>query len=215
MKISISGHSGIGKTTLAKEISQMYGIPFVTTSSKPIWEKNGITKQSDIIAKSAADPEWGVQFQCDLLTYRKEELGKYPKYVTDRSILDNLVYFIINNSAFVEEEVIQCYIRLCNKVAGEIYDESSIHIHLAAVDNMVLTLENDYMRVHNTHFQRMVDNTFQQVIKDREISLPYFTYISQWDFHYRVNRVNEVVEHMLRHLNRNIREDNKNIIIKK
>lgn len=208
MKISISGHSGIGKTTLAKEISNRYGIPFITTSSKPLWEKHKIENQADIIARSTMDPQWGIKFQCDLVNYRVDELSKYPKYVTDRSLLDNWVYFIINLSAFTDIPTIQAYQALVNQVASSsLYDESSIHIHLASEWDMINgVIEDDNMRVGNPFFQMMVNGVFEQSIERRDVRLPNFTYIKGWDMAHRLERVNDIIQHVLRIINKDTRE---------
>ena len=208
MKISISGHSGIGKTTLAKEISNRYGIPFITTSSKPIWEKHGIENQADIIQKSALDPQWGIQFQCDLVNYRVDELGKYPKYVTDRSLLDNWVYFIVNISAFTHIQSMQAYQALVNQASSSIHDESSIHLHLASEWGMINgIIEMDGLRISNPYFQTMINGVFEQSIERRDVILPNFTYIKGWDMGHRLQRVNETVNHVLRVLNKDTRKN--------
>ncbi len=207
MKISISGHSGIGKTTLAKEISNRYGIPFVTTSSKPIWEKHGIESQADIIQRSALDPQWGIQFQCDLINYRVAELSMYPKYVTDRSLLDNWVYFIVNISAFTDTQTMRAYQSLVNQAGDGIYDESNIQIHLASEWDMINgKIEMDGLRISNPYFQTMVNGVFEQSIERRDVELPNFTYIKGWDMAHRLERVNDIIQHVLRDINKDTRE---------
>ena len=55
-RIFICGPSGTGKTTLGEWISQTYRIPFITTSSKPLWEKHGIKSHLDLLNKGASNP---------------------------------------------------------------------------------------------------------------------------------------------------------------
>ena len=192
MKIIISGHSGIGKTTLAREISSQYNIPFVTTSSKMLWEKEGITSQEDIIKKSNIDPQWGIDFQCKLLQYRAEELGKYDNYVTDRGTLDNLVYLIVNCSHLTTTAVIDTYLKKCIELTPN--GKDVINIHLASDLNMLKRqLENDNNRVSNAYFQSMVNQTFEMVIANKLIPLSKLLYLKTWDFQHRFQEVQHLI----------------------
>ena len=69
MKIFISGVSGVGKTTMAKQISKDYKIPFIEGSSKVLWDKYNIKSHIELIKKTYLEPQFGLDFQNELLDY--------------------------------------------------------------------------------------------------------------------------------------------------
>ena len=62
MKIFISGVSGVGKTTMAKQISKDYKIPFIEGSSKVLWDKYNIKSHIELIKKTYLEPQFGLDF---------------------------------------------------------------------------------------------------------------------------------------------------------
>lgn len=158
-KIAISGTSGVGKTTLAKYISEKYNIPFVTMSTKPLWDKLGITSHEDILKRSAEDKHWALQFQ-DLILDERERLDKENNtYVTDRGPIDNIVYFLLQCSQYVTELNTHSYIQRCLELQKNITHQ----IILPFTEEVVL--EQDNKRISNPYYQMTVDSVFSQVYR--------------------------------------------------
>ena len=97
LRIYLSGASGLGKTTLAKAVARELNISYVNTSASNIWEDFGVTSHQDAIQKSKENPSWAYEYQKAILENRKQVLSQTPSFITDRSLIDNLVYFMDSN----------------------------------------------------------------------------------------------------------------------
>jgi adenylate kinase family enzyme len=158
-KIYISGVSGTGKSTLAKHFAEVFKIPFVETSTKPLWPKYGIKSHQELIQKATIDPVFGIDFQFELLEFREQMLKDHENFITDRSPIDNLVYFLGQNSAFATETQTEEYVIRCTKLL----DQGSHCIFLKFTPD--IPLENDGMRVVNRYYQIYSDNVFEHVLQ--------------------------------------------------
>lgn len=185
-RICISGPSGVGKTTLAKYIEQGWGIPFITCSTKPLWGKHGINSHEELIKKTTLFPQWGLDFQDEVLNYRTEILRDVDEFVTDRSPWDNLVYFFLQNLHLCNESEVEKYMYKCNKAMNMF--NGLIYIPY----NHETILENDRKRIANKYYQDLVNQTFYlcrsanyiKYSSDRpELTLRY------WDFSTRINQL--------------------------
>lgn len=89
MKLGISGSHSTGKSTLAKKLAKELSLPIVTESARSfeIHKVSSIEKYSEI--------------QIKILQKQIQEELKYDKFVTDRTVIDNLAYWmsICSNSA--------------------------------------------------------------------------------------------------------------------
>ena len=98
-RILICGPSGTGKSELANFIGLSLGIPFITTSTKPLWPAHDIESHTELIKKGQDDPDWGNSFQWEVLDYRRKLLNKETGgYVGERSPIDKLAYYMMQNS---------------------------------------------------------------------------------------------------------------------
>lgn len=190
-KIFISGPSGSGKTTLAKYIAARYRIPFVNGSSKVLWKQYGITSHSDLITKCNNDPEMAIKFQFELLEYRNENLTGKSEFVTDRSPLDNLVYYLLQVSHLQNTETTKEFVIACSDVMHR-FDFHQIYLDIR---HTPYQLENDGMRVHNEYYQNMVDSIFKDLINN-EILFPKQKafIINEWGWESRVRAVESLLK---------------------
>ena len=181
IRIGICGPSGTGKSTLAKYISEKYEVPFVTTSTKPLWEKHYITSHESLINKTLSDPKWGLQFQHEVLDYRIKMMDENPNFITDRTPIDNLVYFLLQNTHSVsandtEEYILRCKFAL-EKMNGLICLPFSEEIPLS----------DDGARITNKYYQYTVNGTFvvaSQLMKSSLFELKALT-LTMWDYEVR------------------------------
>lgn len=185
-QIFISGSSGSGKTTLANYISHRYQIPFISCSTKNLWPNHGISDHKEIITRSAKDPNWGKAFQHELLEYRKEVLSGHIEFVTDRSPLDSILYFMLQNSPFLPPSATQYFIDQCRDIY-HLYDAHQIYLEPSPY------LENDGMRISNHIYQEMTHCIMKYMIENNWLgSKKRVTVIKEWDWEYRVRVVEEL-----------------------
>lgn len=160
-RIFICGASGTGKTTLANRISKVLDIPFISTSGKALWKTYNIDSHKHLIEKTLADPlGFGFDYQMELLLLRKERLKNMDSFVTDRSPIDNLVYFISQLGSFMTENDMKQYMSIC---------EESLQIYTNGIFipfNKSIPLEDDGARITNRYYQQYINSIFNLVIYD-------------------------------------------------
>lgn len=190
-KIYIAGTSGAGKTTLAEYISKRYRIPFVSLSSKELWPKFGVRTHAELIQMANENPEKGVDFQWQLLELRNKKLENLGEYVTDRSPLDNLVYYMIQCSSHQSGSEVSAYISACS----ESYPGDFTQIYLTCNPT---TIENDGYRINNPYYQVMVDILFMYYLKEGylshlDLANKQVKIITDWDWEKRVKIVEKTI----------------------
>lgn len=195
LKICMAGPSGVGKTTLCEWVQETYDIPFITASTKPLWDKHKLNSHSEILTRAILNPQWGLDFQYEVLDFRKEIEIKNKKFITDRSPIDNLAYFLIQNSPYLGEEATESYIELCTK-AIENYNGL---IQIPFTDDTVL--ENDGKRVVNKFYQMTSNSVFHLasgLIGNRlpPKGLLRVTTLPMWDLTERKLAVNEFIRNL-------------------
>lgn len=99
LRVYLSGASGLGKTTLAKLISKELGLPYINTSSSNVWGEFGV-KSHEHALQLSGDYNWAHKYQMAILENRKKILGDNDNFVTDRSIIDNLIYYMDGNKPY-------------------------------------------------------------------------------------------------------------------
>lgn len=176
MRIAISGPSGTGKTTLAKWISQEYKIPFLETSAKPLWEKYNISCHKDIITKGIKNIEFGNDFQNDVLNLYKTN---HKEYITDRSPIDVLTYYLLQNAPFNSQEKTKEFIDKCQKTL----DNIDMIIKIPYNDSIIL--ENDNKRIVNSYYQKSVNKIFELSNELLNINVKKIIELNNWDFEER------------------------------
>jgi len=97
MKIGISGSHGTGKTSLAKKLSKQFDLPLITEVARDV---------NIMLLKG----NQYCQAQRDILIKQIEEEGKYQSFVSDRTVIDNLAYFISICSHIVSIKEIKWYV---------------------------------------------------------------------------------------------------------
>lgn len=184
MKICLAGPSGTGKTTLCHWINKEFGIPFVPTSTKGLWDKWKIKCHEDIIKKSAADHKWGYEWQLDVLRHRAVELSKHSEFITDRSPLCNAVYFLMQAAPFLSYAETLDYLEKCKRLLDTV--DGVIFIPF----NRDMGLENDGYRVNNIIYQECSQLYFDYTLY-RYMQPKRFKRITSTNFENRKTAVRE------------------------
>lgn len=179
-RIFICGPAGTGKTTLAHILSKEHEMgKFISGSSKVLWEKHGIKCHRDIIIRTANDPDWGHNFQLELLELRENllEYNSEMNIITDRSPADNLIHYTLQNTPYETAENSEAYyIR-----AFEIFKPGDwlIYRYIQLETRSKIISEDDGKRIINPFYQYAYQLLLQQEFVNLErlgvnvISLPY------------------------------------------
>lgn len=197
IKIQICGPSGVGKSTLALFIAHSLDIPFVTTSTKPLWDKHGIKSHKELIDKGQSDPKWGLNFQYEVLKYREsvitDSIVANPKgYVTDRSPIDNLAYFLMQNTMQLPEDASNSYRMACEDA---LRDQANKIIRIRF--NYDQKLEDDGKRINNRFYQMMTDGVFESIFQNDLLNISHhfdnrdLLVINEWDITKRLAEVQD------------------------
>lgn len=169
-RIMFAGPSGIGKTTLAKEVALKTDISFVSGSMRTLLPSTKDIPHIDILRKSK-DDLYKQDFQ--LLNVRNKLFKDLDEFVTDRSYLDSAAYFLYKQA----QEIPQCEIdnflelskmlltRQCDKLI--VLDFSPWLIH-----NWVT--EDDAKRISNNYFQMMISSLMDSVLQIWGAKLTHF-----------------------------------------
>lgn len=190
LKIAIAGPSGVGKSTLAQYIADKHQIPFITTSTKPLWDRHGINDHQQLIGMTTTNPSWGLAFQREVLDYRVNQLYGKDEFVTDRSPVDNMVYFLLQNSHMLSERETKFYLDACI-MAMNLFNG---YIYIPFTNEIIL--ENDGKRVVNSFYQMTVSSTFDLVHRLMKTSLyeKHNTILDGWDFERRKLTVDDLIK---------------------
>jgi len=183
-RVFLCGASGTGKTTLAKFIEQEFKLPFITTSTKPLWDEFGFNSHKDVIKHSLANPAAGHEFQMEVLRYRDKAVEKHTHFVTDRSPVDNIGYYLLQVSPTGSLGLQEL-----------MYREAQLQI-MRYMDALIfvkytwdINLEDDHKRVTNPRYQHMCTNVFEGVLESfRTLRIPTLV-IDRWDWEWRKKQV--------------------------
>lgn len=112
-RINLTGPSGMGKTTLAKWISEEYNIPFVSGSYSDLVPETATMPHKDMIAQDAKLIQ---EQDTKVLNLRRKAFDKLTTLVSDRSYLDSAAYFINKLSHRIPQCEVEYFIEICREL---------------------------------------------------------------------------------------------------
>lgn len=175
MKIAFTGASGSGKTTLVKHVSKELGIPHFSGSSgdlkidsdkKYLFDKYGFSGEAghlNVIQESHKNPEFGFELQCMIQERRAELIRDHDNLITDRSPLDNWVYFLLQSAPYQTDEVVEEFMEKCINAMRSL----DFVIYIPSM----IPIENNGSRVTTLHYQRAMDSIFNKYWLEFKIRL--------------------------------------------
>lgn len=162
LKIALCGASSMGKTTIAHQISLKYKIPFISGSYSDLIPSTRNQLHKDMITK---DPGEIYQQDYQLLNLRRNQLKNKQFYVSDRSFIDNVAYFIDKLAHHIPRCEVDTYIDMCKKLTYEF----CTHIIFIPFDKTMIDtwkIEDNNKRVTNPYFQYKVSLLMGYTIED-------------------------------------------------
>lgn len=140
MKVIISGPPRSGKTTLAKELAESLGIPYISLSPSAVFSEETLERLKDEYSYNpndhafnlrlfSIDKEFSRDFQKSLLDARINAISLTSSFVTDRGLLDSWVYYTIEVAP--QESLVQTknFLVDCFRVLDSIDIYSITHPH--------------------------------------------------------------------------------------
>lgn len=163
IRCMFAGPSGIGKTTLAKYIAEKLSIPFVSGSYSDLVPSTSLEKHSDMLKKGTSDI---YTEDHRLFRARVKKWGSFThagmSFVTDRSYIDGVAYFIYKLS----KDIPKCEIESLEHHSKMMFTRDCTHLIImqcteTMVDNW--RVEENEKRITNTYFQWMISNIMMAV----------------------------------------------------
>lgn len=176
MKITLTGSSSTGKTTLSKALMANAFFAstvraFVTTDARRILTEMGHTSM-DLMKKEETRI-----FQLKYFEKKANLESELADFLTDRSFVDVAAYWVVRDSEPGEER--DNFVRECRKQSSH-YD---VHFYLPTG---VIPFESDGYRSEDMSFHKKIDLTIKGILDDWRI--PYVT-LGVSDLDQRVQRV--------------------------
>lgn len=204
MKIAFSGPSGFGKSTLCQIIQDSNPmIKWRSTSAghilsddfkKQLKDKFGYegTGHRDVINLSCTEPDFGREFQTELLIARSSQISRHDNYVIDRCPIDNVVYMLTQVGHNFLEEYCDQFI----KQAQETYQKLT-HVIIISYSSDIPKIEDNKSRVANRFYQQYISDVFMGVYTRYFANLvgPRVIILDSWDLTIRTQTVQMFLDH--------------------
>lgn len=200
LKVAFTGSSGSGKTTLVEFVSKEMGLTHISGSAGDV-KKEGDKLLVDefmnypggghvgVIRYSALNPEYGMINQKLLQMRRRELIMENTNFVTDRSPIDNLTYFVnqVGYHPMVTDQMVEEFMKDCLAA----WEELTHVIYVKAVQPG--SVEVNYSRVSNKYYQKAIDAQFgywlNTFFKNKSIDGPEVLVLDFWDLDQRKKEV--------------------------
>lgn len=156
MRIGLLGAQGTGKTTLAEALAKQLELPLITEQVRDIARDMGINSPKDL----QHDPLQGALFQMECLRRQIKAEEKLRRFVSDRTTIDNAVYWMKWHSHKADSAENNKYYRLAEENADK-YD-------LLVYVPIEIPLENDNFRSINPEYQKEIDFLIQLFLRSRD-----------------------------------------------
>lgn len=155
MKIVMVGPSGVGKTTLAKDLAEKLSILFVSGSYSDLVPETKETKHKDMIL---ADPRV-IYIQDYELFVKRDQIFKEAgdNFISDRSFIDSIAYHLQKLSHQVDVNVSISFI---NELKKSIEENTTHIIYIPYTVSMIgnFEIEDNSKRILNPYYQVQISS---------------------------------------------------------
>lgn len=169
-RIMFVGPSGIGKTTSAKYISEVYDIPFLSGSVSDLLPETKTISHKDMLNR---DPKLLVLEDYKIIQLRHKLYKQYDSFVSDRSYIDSMAYFIYKQSTKIPQCEIDQFIKICL----DLLLEDCTHViffKYPAIFLKTWAIEDNDKRITNGYYQMLMSSIMEDcldIIKNKFINL--------------------------------------------
>lgn len=194
-----AGPSGIGKTTLAKWVSEEFNIPFVSGS---YYDMPGID-QKDHKSILKVDPKEQYEKDFQVLCYRQKIISKQELesncFVTDRSFIDNMTYFWYKQDTNQPECELENFFEICRELTLR-YCDIIIFLNLELETYQDWKMEDDNKRITNRYYQIHISNLMRlsmEIFMNNDQPSPNNTWVyieSDLSLDKRKEHIKEIIE---------------------
>lgn len=153
IRIGFCGASSTGKTTTAKLVAHLLGIPFLPSVARGVYEEWGLTTEKE---ERVLPQHERAQFQHMIFVRKYWSERTVDAFVSDRTLIDHLVYTRIAKVADAD------LVDMMRKAIGR-YD---LVVRFRAGD---LPFANDGMRADEPAHRAMVDHMVLDILKQFEV----------------------------------------------
>lgn len=161
LRIQLTGPSGIGKTTIAKAISEKYHIPFISGSYSDLVPETKVLSHKEMIQKTPKDI-FNQDFQ--LLNLRNKLFQGQDLYVSDRSFIDSAAYIINKTSFDIPECDMENFIEICKAC---LFKHCDGLIFMTYPDHIKdWEMEDNHKRVINRYYQMQISQVIWGLLRE-------------------------------------------------
>jgi len=182
LTIGLCGAQGVGKSTLAKRLAEELNLPLITEQARKAAGALGLDK----LPNPRTEVALSNAFQNLCLHYQIEEENKYPSFISDRTTIDNALYYLMNNAFHGEPADNILYYQKCI--------ENAKRYNLLVYIPIEFELKDDGFRDNNRFRQQEADFLIKGLL---ETMNPYYV-IARGTVEKRVSTVLELSNVLLK-----------------
>lgn len=186
MRIMFAGPSGIGKTTLAKYISDIYQIPYISGSVSNLIKDTASLTHKEMLQRSPNDlamEDW------QIMVLRNKLFKNKPDFVTDRSYVDLAAYYWYKQDKYLPNCEIENFFGYC-KTLMESQCDLLIFCPLNLENIKDWSTEDNKKRITNNYFQVHISNLMSELLGNWEIPT---LVLQDVDYNIRISTMNDAI----------------------
>lgn len=189
--ICIIGPSGTGKTTIAKYIASRYRMEYITGSSRELSGRFDINSHQDIIKLCANDPDKAISFYKSILSHREDIMDNNPYHiVTDRGIIDLMVYFTMQLAPFMGIFEVEKFMQACTDILGT---DLNKQIFIFTPYTFKHAIKEEDRRIVNQEYQAIISHAFDVFIK-KYMPKAEVIIMDEWNWEERVKLIDGIFD---------------------
>lgn len=161
MRIMLAGPSGIGKTTLANQVSTLLDKQFISGSVSDLLPKTKDIPHSDMLDR---DSQEIYREDYQILNLRKRVFEGMADFVSDRSFVDSATYFLYKQASKIPACEVEHFINLCGRLTTSLCDLLVV-LELSTDDIHTWITEDNGKRIVSNYFQTLITYNMRMVLK--------------------------------------------------
>lgn len=158
MRVMFAGPSGLGKTTLAKELSDL---KFISGSVSDLIPATKEMKHENMLAR---DPKELLMEDYQIIQFRHKLFRDEDNFVSDRSYLDSAAYFYYKQADKIPACEMEHFLELCKMLMNK----DCTHLIMLNLTPELLRdwiTEDNNKRITSNYFQVMISRIMKTVIQ--------------------------------------------------